>query len=92
VCNKLDWRNVRGDLKAMSCRVALLCMLREGLIELPPPRNGNGIGKPLSKRQLIYPPQPTLTCRVDELIHLQLILVQSKDDSALWNGLIDQYH
>ena len=50
VCNKLDWRNVRGDLKAMSCRVALLRMHREGLIELPPPRNGNGNGKPLSKR------------------------------------------
>ena len=92
VCNKLDWRNVRGDLKAMSCRVALLRMHREGLIELPPPRNGNGNGKPLSKRQLIYPPQPTLTCLVNELINLQLVLVQSKEDSALWNGLIDQYH
>jgi hypothetical protein len=48
VCTALDWRDARGDLKAMSCRVALLRLHREGLIELPAPRNGNGNGKPLT--------------------------------------------
>lgn len=92
VCRRLEWRNVRGDLKAMSCRVALLRMHREGLIELPPPRNGNGNGKPLSKRKLILSPQPALSCLANELHNLELALVQSEADSALWNGLIDQYH
>ena len=76
VCQKLEWRNARGDLKAMSCRVALLRMHRRGLIQLPPPRNGNGNGKPLSKRQLNYPPQPALSCRVNDMTDLRLVLVQ----------------
>ncbi|MCP3906964.1 MAG: hypothetical protein GY712_03000, partial [Oceanicoccus sp.] len=46
VCEALDWRDGQGALKLMSCRVALLKLHRLGCIELPPPRNGNGNGKP----------------------------------------------
>jgi hypothetical protein len=38
VCEAFDWRKPDGSLKDMSCRVALLRMHREGLIELPAPR------------------------------------------------------
>ncbi|MEA1053941.1 hypothetical protein U5801_29625, partial [Lamprobacter modestohalophilus] len=38
VCEALDWRKPDGSLKDMSCRVALLGLYRDGLIELPPPR------------------------------------------------------
>ena len=31
VCEMLNWRDARGELKAMSCRVALLRLHREGL-------------------------------------------------------------
>ncbi len=92
VCHALDWRTVRGELKAMSCRVALLRLHRDGLIELPPARNGNGNGKPLSKQNPTLPPQRALTCSVTELDELALNLVQTKQESALWNGLIDRYH
>ena len=34
VCEVMDWRKSDGGLKDMSCRVALLRMHREGLIEL----------------------------------------------------------
>ena len=45
VCQKLGWLRMNGQLKDMSCRVALLRMHRDGLIHLPSPRNGNGNGK-----------------------------------------------
>ena len=39
VCEAFAWRKPDGSLKDMSCRVALLRMHREGLIELPAPRH-----------------------------------------------------
>ena len=92
VCEALNWRNVRGELKAMSARVALLRLHREGIIELPAPRNGNGNGKPLSKQRPSLPrPQP-IECTVNDLNGLAVSRVLSAEDSALWNGLIDRYH
>ena len=38
-CRLLQWRKADGGLKEMSCRVAMLRMHREGLLQLPPPRN-----------------------------------------------------
>jgi hypothetical protein len=38
VCEWLNWRDPRGRLKPMSCRVALLKLARSGLIELPDSR------------------------------------------------------
>ena len=44
VCIALNWIDVLGREKIMSCKVALLRLHRLGLIELPQPirRNGNG--------------------------------------------------
>ena len=41
-CRLLQWRKADGGLKEMSCRVAMLRMHREGLLQLPPPRNRKG--------------------------------------------------
>src|SRR3989338_8916271 len=38
VCETLDWRRPDGQLKDMSCRVALLRMEANGLFKLPPPK------------------------------------------------------
>jgi hypothetical protein len=37
VCEALNWRRPDGRLKDMSCRVAMLRMQDDGLIQLPPP-------------------------------------------------------
>ena len=37
ICQDLDWRNASGQLKEMSCRVALLRMQKDGLLQLPKP-------------------------------------------------------
>ncbi len=39
VCELSDWRKFDGGLTDTSCRVALLRMRREGLLELPVPRH-----------------------------------------------------
>ena len=51
VCQTLDWRSLDGQrLKEMSCRVAMLRMHDDGLIQLPPPRRRNGNGQPSLRR------------------------------------------
>jgi len=44
VCEALDWRRPGARLKDMSCRVAMLRMQKDGLIQLPVPRQSNGNG------------------------------------------------
>ena len=45
VCRQLSWYRPNGDLKAMSCRVVLLKMHRDELVQLPAPGNSNGNGR-----------------------------------------------
>ena len=93
VCEALDWRRPDGRLKDMSCRVAMLRMQTDGLIQLPPPRNGNNNGRPYRRRT----PQaePELFAAVGSagaLADLNLELVTDRQRSHLWNEYIDRYH
>ena len=92
VCQALDWKNALGQPKLMSCRVALLRLHRAGHIELPPPRNGNGNGRGLSVQRVAWPTQDPVTGSVKDLPGLVLDAVQGREDSALWNGLVDRHH
>lgn len=92
VCRALDWKDTLGRPKLMSCRVALLRLHRAGHIELPPPRNGNGNGRGLSRQSLQWPSEAAVTGSVKDLPGLRLEAVKGRADSALYNGLIDRYH
>jgi hypothetical protein len=86
----LDWYKPDGGLKEMSCRVAMLRMHRDGLIELPPPRRK----KPVCK---IIPgprtdPQFPVTAPVHKLSLIKLQTVRSADESRLWNEYVQRYH
>ena len=39
ICQVLNWTKPNGELKDMSCRVALLRMQADGLLDLPPSRS-----------------------------------------------------
>ena len=91
VCERFDWRKVNGGLKDMSCRVALLRMHREGLIELPPPRRQVKPCRSFTRRTAQAQPQPLFEAAVHELEELRLEVV-SRQNSALWNEYIDRYH
>ena len=93
VCEQLGWRRPDGRLKDMSCRVAMLRMQDDGLLKLPPPRNGNNNGKPYLRRTLLAEPgPPLLAASPRELGDLQLQLVTDRHDSHLHNEYIDRYH
>lgn len=91
VCAALDWTDVRGRAKLMSCRVALLRLHRAGLVTLPAPTRGNGNAKGLS-REVALPEARAVTGSVEQLGALELEWVRGRERSALWNRLIERYH
>jgi hypothetical protein len=93
VCDQLNWRSPNGQLKEMSCRVAMLRMQDDGLIRLPPPRNGNNNGKPYLRRTIQAEPELTpLVTTVAALPDLRLEKVTRRSQSHQWNEYIDRYH
>ncbi len=90
VCQVLHWYKADGDLKEMSCRVAMLRMQEDGLIQLPPPR----CKRPQSRIGVTprTDPQPPLEQPVHALPKLAFDLVRQRDDSRLWNEYIQRYH
>ena len=90
VCKMLQWLKPDGKLKEMSCRVAMLRMQENGLIELPPPTR---VKSPLKKINFTpdTDPQNPIVCSVDQLPKLHFEMV-TKATSALWNEYIERYH
>lgn len=91
ICLHLDWRKFDGELKAMSCRVALLRMERDGIVKLPALliKRGKPSGK---KRQwtLLANQQPEICGKAGQFdLHFEQV---TKSTSALWNEFIDRYH
>lgn len=89
-CQRLAWYKADGGLKAMSCRVAMLRMAKDGLITLPPPRR-----KPPSQKIRFTSqtdPQPDITQPVHALPSPQFCPVEHRDHSRLWNEYIHRYH
>ena len=87
VCEHLNWVNPAGQLKGMSCRVAMLRMERAGLIRLPRPvhRNSNG-----SARASALPiPRPEVDVGWEGF---RLEGVQTREASRWYQALMEQYH
>ena len=91
VCEAFDWRKADGSLKDMSCRVALLRLHREGLIELPAPQHRVNPCRSFTRRTPQAEPEAVLEAAVHELADLRLDVVERRS-SALWNETIDRYH
>ena len=90
VCRIFQWLKPDGNLKDMSCRVAMLRMHRDGIIKLHPPTHN----KPSKKRiqfTSATDSQSPVVCSANQLpqLHLQMV---AKSTSALWNEYIERYH
>ena len=90
VCRILQWYKADGGLKEMSCRVAMLRMHADGLIELPAPRRTKPALRPFCSTKATDPQEPILH-PVHHLGPLSLQLV-GRNESALWNEYIGRYH
>lgn len=91
VCQVFKWEKINGELKEMSCRVAMLSMYRDNLIQLPEPRRKKYSCKVNKKRTPEGEPGHPLHCAVTELNDLRFQIVD-QTNSTLWNELIDRYH
>lgn len=93
VCDTLDWRRADGHRNDMSCRVAMLRMQDDGLIQLPPPQNGNNNGQRYRRRTPQGEPEPfSLVASAGALADLRLEPVTARPQSHRWNEYIDRYH
>ena len=92
VCDELGWNRPDGRRKDMSCRVAMLRMHRDGLILLPVPLKGNGNGRRTPQATRASDPQESISLPAGVLGDLELRPVDTRQDSSLWNELIERYH
>ena len=90
VCQMLQWLKPDGKLKDMSCRVAMLRMQEDGLIELPEPLRAKAVIRKIEFTP-VTDPQDSILCPVNRLPHLQLQMV-NKANSSLWNEYVERYH
>ena len=92
LCQLWGWTKPNGELKDMTCRVALLRMQADGLIELPPSRIG------VVRKRAHFPStcasdaQTPIRQPVHELPRITLQVVSGKSTSLLWNEYIARYH
>lgn len=90
LCERIGWRKPDGQVKEMSCRVALLRMERDGRIVLPAPRTRYSPPRARVPRTVLGEPGEPIRKKAGELT-LTLEPVGPKH-SGLWNELIDRYH
>lgn len=92
-CEVLSWRYLDGRPKDMSCRVALIRMEADGLISLPPARNGNGNAKmPRHGPAQAQLPLVSSATSLQECQPVSLQVVKTKADSVAWRKLIATHH
>ena len=92
ICKEFKWHKFDGGLKDMSCRVALLRMQKDHLVQLPLPTCKSGNSNRMIVKTTKTESQILLSTPVNELRNVRLELVSNKSDSKLWNEYIDRYH
>lgn len=91
VCEAFEWRRPNGKLKEMSCRVAMLKMQRDGLIDLPTPRRERP-GNYQVKRTPDSDPEPDCSCSLSDLEDLKMVLVRRGPPLRKWNEFVGRHH
>ena len=92
LCELFAWTKPNGEMKDMTCRVALLRMQADGLITLPPSQMRRAKGRPHFPPTPATDPQASVLQPVHELGTLTLRPVTGSAPSRLWNEYIARYH
>ncbi len=90
ICRMFQWLKPDGKLKDMSCRVAMLRMQEDGLIQLPPPMHPKPPARKIEFTSATDSQSPIVS-PVNQLPKLRFQMVARKT-SALWNEYIHRYH
>jgi len=92
VCEWLEWKDVDGRPKDMSCRAALLKLHRQGKIQLPEARPFH-IAKSYRGEQLCAETKQTIKGRLTEIGPIELVEVTGGSElSRQWDGLMQAHH
>src|SRR5260221_14557706 len=86
ICKKFSWLKPDGGLKDMSCRVALLRMAKDGVIQLQPVKPRGNNFQPIEKTPTTDP-KPSILRSAGQLHNIRLELVTTKN-TRLWNEYI----
>lgn len=93
VCELLGWTRPRGTLKGRECREFLEGLAARGLLHLPAKRPGRPVGSrtgvPVTARG---DPEGPLTGTVGDLGPIDLEVVQTPAQHALFRELVGRYH
>ena len=91
VCEALEWRSAKGSLKDASCRVVLLRLQREGIIQLPeaqerpcPNTQKGSVGNEMAEKE-------ERECELSEVGEIRINSRYSKP-YRIWKELMDRYH
>jgi hypothetical protein len=92
VCEDLGWRQINGEPKLMSCRVALLRLHRAGSIALPESTRqwSNRAQRPHLTEASEY--QIPICGSRGDLAEVELVQVRSRAQARLWRELVERYH
>lgn len=90
VCEWLDWKRPNGELKEMSCRVALLKLHRLGVIELPQPQTASPIKRHAGKPDYVFE-GATVEGELTDIGRVSIEVV-GKDTSRTWTAMMDSCH
>lgn len=91
VCEMFGWVKPDGELKDMTCRVAMLRMQADGVITLPASQMSSRRRVPLTATAATDA-QPPVLQPVHELGSLTLRPVEGAANSRLWNEYVERYH
>lgn len=91
VCECLNWRRPDGRLKHMSCRVAMLKMQADGLIDLPAPERIRPVAREIDAHLAEMIAEPPEVSQID-LGGIRIEPVMHRGESRLWNAYIERHH
>lgn len=94
VCESLSWRSANGRLKDMSCRIALLRMHREGIINLPKVHQRPCFTDKKRHENKWITDIPEISCDLSELGEIEIIKIGSRYSTIhqIWKELMNRYH
>jgi hypothetical protein len=92
ISQRLNWRQVNGNLKDRACRDVLLRLAQKGLIDLPQPVYTLKTQQAGVKAIDFVEPTTTITREIGELPRPDFKIAHDSASRQLWNYLIDTYH
>lgn len=93
VCELLDWKRFRGQLKTRECRDLLEGLESEGHVKLPPKRQGRPKGSRTSvPKSQAGDPGPPIVATLQEVGSVYVERVEDQNKRALFRELIGRHH